>query len=85
MRAKTRRRAPEIDEILSNPKLLDEWTERVGERMEENRQELLKILEGVGDTLIRRTVVAFRRWPENFAEEAGTLELVIDLKKKLAG
>ena len=54
-----------------------------GEGMGENRERLLKILEGLEGSLESRAVVAFKRSPESFVEEARTLELVIDLRKKL--
>jgi len=52
--------------------------------MGENRDRLLKILEGLESRLETRAVVVFRRSPESFVEEARTLELVIDLMRKLA-
>jgi len=54
-----------------------------GEGMGENRERLLKILEGLEGSLESRAVVALKRSPESFVEEARTLELVIDLRKKL--
>ena len=51
--------------------------------MGKSREGLLKILEGLEGSLETRAVVAFRLSPESFVEEAGTLELVINLKEKL--
>ena len=51
--------------------------------MGESREQLLRILESLEDSLETRAVVAFRRSPETFVREARTLELVIDLGEKL--
>jgi len=53
------------------------------ERLGENREQLLKILESLESSLETRAVVAFRPSPETFVREARTLELVIDLKERL--
>ena len=55
-----------------------------GERVGESREQLLKILERLEGSLETRAVVAFWRSPETFVREARTLELVIDLRGKLA-
>jgi hypothetical protein len=54
-----------------------------GEGLGKSREQLLKILESIEDSLETRAVVAFRLSPETFVSEARTLELVIDLKEKL--
>jgi hypothetical protein len=59
------------------------WRLRRLSRTGEDGEKLLRILESLGGKPETRTVVAFRHSLESFVEETRTLELAINLERKL--
>jgi hypothetical protein len=55
-----------------------------GDRRLAEEEALQKILIDLEKTIKRRLIIAAKRSPETFLEEAEALELIIDLRKKLA-